>query len=51
MAKAKSKPKTKEKPQKQRFIEKARELEADETGEEFEKALKQIVPAKKTINE
>ena len=30
-----------------RFIETARELEADETGEAFERAFKKIVPPKK----
>lgn len=44
MAKAKSKPK--EKSQKERFIEKARELEADETGEAFERAIKKVIPAR-----
>ena len=31
-----------------RFTETARELEADETGESFERAFKKIVPPKKT---
>jgi hypothetical protein len=34
-----------------RFVETARELEADETGEAFERALKKIVPPKKLKNE
>lgn len=33
-----------EKPQKQRFIEAARKIEADETGEAFERALERLVP-------
>ena len=45
MPKAKSKPK--ERPQKERFIEKARELETDETGRSFEKALDKILPPSK----
>jgi len=44
-------PKTKAKPddtdQKKRFIEKARELGADESEEAFERAFKKIVPPKK----
>lgn len=36
-----------EKSQKERFIEKARELEADESGEAFERALRKIAPPKK----
>ena len=36
-----------EKTQKERFIETARELEADETGEAFERALKKIMPPAK----
>ena len=46
MAKPKHKPD--EKPQKDRFLEKARELEADETGEAFERAFEKIVPPKHT---
>ncbi len=42
MAKAKSDDKT----QKERFIEKARELEADVSDEEFERAFKRVVPQK-----
>lgn len=37
-------PKTK--PQRDRFIEKARELECDEDEDRFNKTLKRIVPAK-----
>lgn len=36
-----------EKPQKERFIEAAKKLGVDESGEEFEKAFKKIVPPKK----
>jgi hypothetical protein len=36
-----------EKPQKDRFIEKAKELGVDETGAEFERALGVIAPAKR----
>ena len=44
-------PKTKppnpsEKPQRERFIEAAREVGVDESGEEFERAFKRIVPPK-----
>lgn len=45
------KPKKQAKPkgeQSERFIKKARELEADETGEKFERAFKVLVPPKKT---
>lgn len=34
----------KEKSQSERFIEKAKELGADESGKEFERALKKVVP-------
>ncbi len=44
-AKKKAAPK-KEKPQKQRFIEAAREHETDETGEALERAFGKIVPPK-----
>ena len=33
--------------QSERFVEKAREVEADETGEEFERAIRKVVPARK----
>ena len=33
-----------DKEQSQRFIEKARELGADESGKKFERALKKLVP-------
>ena len=42
----KPKPEPDDKEQSKRFIEKARELGADESGEEFERALKKIVPPK-----
>jgi hypothetical protein len=38
------KPKPDEKPQRERFIEAAREIGADETQEGFEKAFKRVVP-------
>jgi hypothetical protein len=34
-----------------RFIETAKQLEADETGERFERAFKKIVPPKKPKDE
>ena len=37
----------KEKTQKERFIEAARKVGVDETGEEFERAIHRIVPPKK----
>jgi hypothetical protein len=49
-------PKRKEEPtpetvaaQRQRFIEKAKELGVDETGEEFERAFAKVVPPKSGI--
>lgn len=45
MANSKTKAESK-KPQKQRFIETAKKLEVDESGETFEKAFAKIVPAK-----
>lgn len=41
---AKKPPKTDEKPQRERFIEAAREAGVDETGEAFERAFEKIVP-------
>lgn len=38
------------KPQRKRFIEAARKIEVDETGEEFERAFRKIVPQKKVQN-
>ena len=39
-------PKKGEKPQSQRFIETAKEVGADQTGEVFDNAVKRIVPTK-----
>jgi hypothetical protein len=36
----------KSQPQRQRFIETAKQLEVDESGAEFDKAFKKIVPPK-----
>ena len=47
MPKKEPKPKKKVKPtlsQKERFIEYAREVEADESGETFDKTIKRILP-------
>jgi hypothetical protein len=44
MAKPKQEPD--DKAQSERFIEKARELEVDESGEAFERGFKKIVPEK-----
>ncbi len=41
-----AKPKPDDKAQKERFIKKAREIEADDSGEEFERAFKKILPSK-----
>ena len=40
--------KSKEKPQRERFIEAARSIGVDETGKEFERAITKIVPPKNT---
>jgi hypothetical protein len=40
--------KTKEKSQRERFIEAARAVGVDETGKQFERGLAQIVPPKKS---
>lgn len=40
---AKKAPKTKEKTQRERFIEAAREIGVDETGKEFERLLNKVV--------
>lgn len=46
---SKQKPPTEdEKPQKERFIEAARESGADESGKEFERAFRKIVKPAKT---
>lgn len=49
-AKKKAAPKkaAKQKPQKQRFIEAAREHECDETGEALERVFRKAVPPKKS---
>lgn len=47
---AKQKPKPDDKEQSKRFIEKARELEADESDESFDRAFKEIVPPKTPPN-
>ena len=44
---AKPKPKADDKAQSKRFIEKARELEADESGEAFEREFTKIIPPKR----
>ena len=44
---AKPKRKQDDKAQSERFIEKARELEADETGKAFKRALKKVLPRKR----
>lgn len=41
-------PKPDDPEQSERFVEQARELEADESGKAFEQALKKIVPARKS---
>ena len=43
-------PKTKDKDQKQKFIETVKQLECDESEEEFKKKLQQISPKKKDKN-
>ena len=45
------KAKTTDKEQSERFKETARELEADETGEQFEKALKKLMTPKNSEDE
>lgn len=45
MARTKTKPD--DEAQKKRFIEKARELGADESEEAFERAFKRVVPARR----
>lgn len=42
--KKKPKPKLSDKEQSERFMETARELGVDESGEEFERALRKIIP-------
>lgn len=43
----KNPPKPDETPQRERFIEKARELECDESGKTFERAFAKMVPPNK----
>ena len=45
---SKTKAKAKDKEQSKRFIEKAREIEADESRDVFERAFKKIVPPQKS---
>jgi hypothetical protein len=45
--KKKSKPRQDDPEQSKRFVEMARELGRDETGEEFERAFKKVAPAKR----
>ncbi|WP_182482284.1 hypothetical protein [Henriciella barbarensis] len=42
----KKEPSKDEKPQSQRFVDAAKEAEADESGEEFERAFRKIVKRK-----
>ena len=44
---SKTKTKAKDKKQSKRFIDKAREIGADESAEAFERAFKEVVPPKK----
>lgn len=44
-----AKPKRDDKEQSRRFIEKARELGTNESSEEFERALKKVVPPKRPV--
>lgn len=46
MPKPKPPPKADDKEQSERFIETAREIEADESGDEFERALDLLLPTK-----
>ncbi len=46
ISKTKTKVKAKDKKQSKRFIEKAREIEADESGEAFKRAFKKMFPPK-----
>ena len=48
-AKRSHKPKTTDKVQSERFIEAARELGIEETGETFERAFEKIVTAKPSL--
>jgi hypothetical protein len=44
----KPKPEPDDKEQSKRFIDTARELEVDESGKDFDKALNTLIPPKKT---
>jgi hypothetical protein len=44
---AKQTKKAKEKPQRERFIEAAREIGVDETGKEFDRLFTRVVPPKR----
>jgi hypothetical protein len=46
--KRKPKPKLSDKEQSERFKEAARKAEADESGEEFERAFRKIVPPRRS---
>lgn len=48
---AKGPPKEGEKPQRERFIEAAREAGVDETGEAMERAFARIVPPKRALED
>lgn len=43
----KAKPEKKEKSQRERFIEAAREVGVDETGKEFERLFERVMPSKR----
>jgi hypothetical protein len=47
---AKAKRKASQEEQSARFVQKAREAEVDESGKTFERALRKIVPKKRTSN-
>lgn len=48
---AKPKRKQDDKEQSKRFVEKAHEVEADESGEAFERAFKKVVPPQNNLRE
>ena len=45
---AKKPPPKDEKPQRERFMEAAKDVQADESGKEFERAVKKVVPPAKS---
>ena len=49
--KAKPKPKLTDKEQSERFIETARELDVDESGERFHMVVEKLLPAKKSSSD